>query len=78
MKVNLFVTKNEQDNTYKFLKSLDLPFVPERESFYIDEENRNLYIVNRIVFKDNKIAVILVLRNDGHALLNSMSGLIGS
>lgn len=76
MKLDLFLLKNEPSRHYEYVKSIVADFVPQVESSYLDTQNAIVYTIDKVIFTDSKIALIVHPRfDDDKELYNSFAAI---
>lgn len=68
MQIQLYIASQEKNKrTFKFIKGIDISFIPNVNFCYFDHQSNIVYSLNMIYFSDQKISAIVSVLDESRS-----------
>ena len=74
MKIRFFQKLNSRENHYSFFKEIELDFIPQKGIYYVDKEDKKVYLVDDVFLVDTQVCISLEYQSRSERILESISG----
>lgn len=73
MKIKVYFSQRNElaDTSTEYLRTIELPFVPQPESIFVDEIENKSYRIKKIILSESNIAITLGILDEESYMLYS-------